>query len=27
VVVGGEVNQRGAVLYQPSAFVAVFGLP
>ena len=27
VVAGGEVNQRGAVLYQPSAFVAVFGLP
>ena len=27
VVAGGEVGQRGAVLYQPSAFVAVFGLP
>ena len=27
VVAGGEVNQRGAVLYQPSAVVAVFGLP
>ena len=27
VVAGGEVNIRGAVLYQPSAFVAVFGLP
>ena len=27
VVAGGEINQRGAVLYQPSAVVAVFGLP
>jgi hypothetical protein len=27
VVAGGEINQRGAVLYQPSAFVAVFALP
>jgi alcohol dehydrogenase (cytochrome c) len=27
VLAGGEVNQRGAVLYQPSAFVAVFALP
>jgi hypothetical protein len=26
VVAGGEANMRGAVLYQPSAFVAVFGL-
>jgi alcohol dehydrogenase (cytochrome c) len=27
VVAGGEAGLRGAVLYQPSAFVAVFGLP
>jgi alcohol dehydrogenase (cytochrome c) len=27
VVAGGEVNIRGAVLYQPSSIVAVFGLP
>jgi hypothetical protein len=26
VVAGGEAELRGAVLYQPSAFVAVFGL-
>jgi alcohol dehydrogenase (cytochrome c) len=26
VVAGGEAGLRGAVLYQPSAFVAVFGL-
>jgi alcohol dehydrogenase (cytochrome c) len=26
VVAGGEANMRGAVLYQPSAIVAVFGL-
>ena len=26
VVAGGDANLRGAVLYQPSAFVAVFGL-
>ena len=26
VVAGGEPNPRGAVLYQPSAIVAVFGL-
>ena len=25
VVAGGDANLRGAVLYQPSAFVAVFG--
>src|SRR5216684_808958 len=27
VVAGGDAGLRGAVLYQPSAFVAVFGLP
>ena len=27
VNVGGDAGLRGAVLYQPSAFVAVFGLP
>jgi hypothetical protein len=27
VVAGGEINMRGAVLYQPSSIVAVFGLP
>jgi alcohol dehydrogenase (cytochrome c) len=27
VVAGGDAQMRGAVLYQPSAFVAVFGLP
>ena len=26
VIAGGEPNARGAVLYQPSAIVAVFGL-
>ena len=26
VVAGGDAGLRGAVLYQPSAFVAVFGL-
>jgi hypothetical protein len=26
VVAGGAANLRGAVLYQPSAIVAVFGL-
>jgi hypothetical protein len=26
VVAGGEASLRSAVLYQPSAFVAVFGL-
>jgi outer membrane protein assembly factor BamB len=26
VIAGGEANLRGAVLYQPSAIVAVFGL-
>jgi hypothetical protein len=26
VVAGGDERMRGAVLYQPSAFVAVFGL-
>jgi hypothetical protein len=25
VLAGGEAEMRGAVLYQPSAFVAVFG--
>jgi hypothetical protein len=27
VVAGGDAGMRGAVLYQPSAIVAVFGLP